>query len=61
MVGKHDNSYASCDCPHATRRNIDANIFDYLLSFGQERLTNKGASIVYSDKQTKNGYLQSEI
>lgn len=35
------------------QRGIDASVVDYLLSFGEERLTNKGASIVYFDKDTK--------
>lgn len=35
------------------QRGIDASVVDYLLSFGEERLTNKGASIVYFDKETK--------
>lgn len=35
------------------QRGIDAIAIDYLLSFGEERLANKGASIVYFDKGTK--------
>jgi hypothetical protein len=35
------------------QRCIGASIVDYLLSFGEERLTNEGASIVYFDKGTK--------